>query len=148
MDPATIALVVAGALAALGIKRGARRVPAPVPQAPIEASFEQSSLFPNVLGGGLRPAVTEKDDRDSDEAADVKETGLSLRARMANAAGSSQRADVAGEAPSRGGTQVTTTATKSGSGIIPIGSYGGGSGTGVLGRPRTSFGGFQGIRSR
>lgn len=67
MDPATIALVIAGALAALGIKRGARR-PKPEPAEQGEPEYAgQVSVRPSRLeGGGLRPAVTEKDDREAE----------------------------------------------------------------------------------
>jgi hypothetical protein len=124
MDPTTIALVIAAALAAFGIKRGAYRPPPPIVPAPV---YQQVSVRPNRLdGGGLRPAVTERerDEDEGDESADVKETGMSLRARMANAQGSSQRADVAGATRSAGERVQAPVSTQYGHGGSQL--YGGG----------------------
>lgn len=71
MDPATVALVVAGALAALGIKRGARR-PRPQAEPELEPEYLQTPVRPNRLeGGGLRPAVTEKEGGDDEGIGDL-----------------------------------------------------------------------------
>lgn len=140
MDPATLALIITAGIVGLGIKRAGQRQAPEAPASPADTapSFEQVSVLPNRLdGGGLRPAVTEHDDEDKGgEPADVKETGLSIRARMANAAGSSAAADVAGSASS-GSSEASAAprATSSSAGVsrtIPLygtgGAYSGGTG--------------------
>jgi len=113
MDPTMLALVIAAALAAFGIKRGARRPP-PVEPAPGPEAYVQVSVRPNRLDdGGLRPAVTERERNEDEgaEPADVKETGMSIRAR--NAMGTSAPADVVGAGGGRDGGGGGTTPTYS-----------------------------------
>jgi hypothetical protein len=93
MEPLTLALVIAAALAVFGIKRASTKPP---PVEPGPGAYEQMSVLPNRLdSGGRRPAVTERDrEAEGIEPADVKETGMSIRAR--NAMATVAAADVVG----------------------------------------------------
>jgi hypothetical protein len=118
MDPATIALVIAAALAAFGIKRDATRAPAPAP----EPEPEPEPIFPGSFppfalysGRGLRPAVTEGgtmrarvaeedrgDARDAgEEPPSVAPIGPAAESRGRAAMASGQAADVVGGASAR-----------------------------------------------
>jgi hypothetical protein len=119
MDPTTLALLIAAALAAFGIKRGARRPPPVEPPALGPEAYQQVSVLPNRLdGGGLRPAVTEKDKGDEgDEGEGIGDLpGLTVvqgqrgLITAATAIRSGSRADTVGAASTQyghGGSQLS-----------------------------------------
>ncbi len=127
MDPATVALFAAAALAALQIKRSSRRRPAPSP-AVSEPAFSQASVLPSRLdGGGLRPAVTERAEQAEAGGGGTFDTGGGASGRFyllngQNAAASGGSADVIG-ASSDGGSEGLSSSLGPGTTTRPRPTY-------------------------
>src|SRR6266545_3833836 len=118
MDPSTLALVGLASLIALGIKHAARPpVSAPQPEIETEPVYP-SALPPRLAGGGLRPAVTQRED-------DVEEVTERLLKRETffigkQALETGVPADVAGATSSQRGSTTTTTTRYGGGGGLAV----------------------------